>query len=164
MLSSVLRSGTAIQTSIKIMDAFVTMRKFMLVNAQVFQRLDSLEKHQLESDIKINELFECMDKYSIDNTQGIFFQGQIFDAYAKFESFIAQAKRGIILIDNYVDDSVLSLLDKRGSDVSATVYTRQISSQLRLGASIKDLGKKWFGFTLMKDISSRDILERIASE
>ena len=62
MLSSVLRSGTAIQTSIKIMDAFVTMRKFMLVNAQVFQRLDSLEKHQLESDIKINELFA----YSIE--------------------------------------------------------------------------------------------------
>ena len=123
MLSSILRSGTAIQTSIKIMDAFVTMRKFMLVNAQVFQRLDSLEKHQLESDIKINELFECMDKYSIDNTQGIFFQGQIFDAYAKFESFIAQAKRGIILIDNYVDLSVLERLAKKETSVNVTIFT-----------------------------------------
>ena len=123
MLSSVLRSGTAIQTSIKIMDAFVTMRKFMLVNAQVFQRLDSLEKHQLESDIKINELFEYMDKYSIDNTQGIFFQGQIFDAYAKFESFIAQAKREIILIDNYVDLSVLERLAKKETSVNVTIFT-----------------------------------------
>lgn len=123
MLSSVLRSETAIQTSIKIMDAFVTMRKFMLVNAQVFQRLDSLEKHQLESDIKINELFEYMDKYSIDNTQGLFFQGQIFDAYAKFESFIAQAKREIILIDNYVDLSVLERLAKKETSVNVTIYT-----------------------------------------
>lgn len=123
MLSSVLKSETAIKASIKIMDAFVAMRKFMLVNSQVFQRLDSIEKHQLESDIKINELFEYMDKYSIDNTQGLFFQGQIFDAYAKFESFIAQAKKEIILIDNYVDLSVLERFVKKETSVNVTIFT-----------------------------------------
>ena len=88
MLSSVLKSQTAVDVNIKIMRAFVAMRKFLLNNAQIFQRLDSLEMHRIESDKRIDELFDRMDRYAIDDTQGIFFQGQIFDAYAKFESFI----------------------------------------------------------------------------
>ena len=77
MLSSVLKSESAVSMSIQIMKAFVAMRKFMLINAQVFQRLDNIEKHQIITDSKINELFDKMDKYKIDETQGIFFQGQI---------------------------------------------------------------------------------------
>ena len=123
MLSSVLRSEVAIQVSIKIMDAFVAMRKFLLTNAQVFQRLDSLEMHRMESDKRIDELFSRMDKYKIDETQGIFFQGQIFDAYAKFKSFIQQANKEIVLIDNYVDISVLERLADKNSGVSVTIYT-----------------------------------------
>jgi ORF6N domain. len=123
MLSSVLKSETAIQVSIKIMDAFVTMRRFLLPNAQIFQRLDSLEIHRIESDKRIDELFTRMDRYKIDDTQGIFFQGQIFDAYAKFQSFISQAQKEIILIDNYVDITVLERLATKNSGVDVTIYT-----------------------------------------
>ncbi len=123
MLSSVLKSETAVQVSIKIMDAFVAMRKFFLSNAQIFQRLDSLEIHRIESDKRIDELFTRMDRYKIDDTQGIFFQGQIFDAYAKFQSFISQAQREIVLIDNYVDITVLERLSTKNSDVDVTIYT-----------------------------------------
>ncbi len=123
MLSSVLKSETAVQVSIKIMDAFVAMRKFLLSNAQIFQRLDSLEIHRIESDKRIDELFTRMDRYKIDDTQGIFFQGQIFDAYAKFQSFISQAQREIVLIDNYVDITVLERLATKNSGVDVTIYT-----------------------------------------
>ena len=122
MLSSVLRSETAIQVSIKIMDAFVAMRHFLQNNAQVFAELKSVRQHQIETDVQLNEtnrrideLFDRMDKYAIDDTQGIFFQGQIFDAYAKFESFLQSATKEIILIDNYVDLSVLQRLTKKAT-------------------------------------------------
>ena len=123
MLSSVLKSNTAITASIQIMKAFVAMRRFLLSNAQIFQRLDSLEIHRIESDMRIDELFTRMDRYKIDDTQGIFFQGQIFDAYAKFQSFIAQAQKEIVLIDNYVDITVLERLSTKNSGVDVTIYT-----------------------------------------
>ncbi len=123
MLSAVLKSETAVKMSIQIMKAFVAMRKFMLLNAQVFQRLDNIEKHQLTTDNKIEELFDRMDKYKIEDKQGIFFQGQIFDAYSKFESFIAQAKTEIILIDGYVDLTVLDRLAKKKKNVTVEIYT-----------------------------------------
>ena len=123
MLSSVLKSETAVQVSIKIMDAFVAMRRFLMSNAQIFQRLDSLEIHRIESDKRIDELFTRMDRYKIDDTQGIFFQGQIFDAYAKFQSFIAQAQKEIVLIDNYVDITVLERLSTKNNGVDVIIYT-----------------------------------------
>lgn len=123
MLSAVLKSETAVKMSIQIMKAFVAMRKFMLVNAQVFQRLDKIERHQITTDSKIEELFDKMDKYKIDDTQGIFFQGQIFDAYSKFESFLAKAKKDIVLIDGYVDLSILDRLAKKHKNVNVTIYT-----------------------------------------
>ena len=131
MLSSVLRSETAIQVSIKIMDAFVAMRHFLQNNAQVFAELKSVRQHQIETDVQLNEtnrrideLFDRMDKYAIDDTQGIFFQGQIFDAYAKFESFLQAATHDIVLIDNYVDLSVLERLAKKQPNVNVTIYTQ----------------------------------------
>ncbi len=123
MLASVLKSETAVKASIQIVKAFVAMRRFLLSNAQIFQRLDSLEMHRIESDKRIDELFTRMDRYKIDDTQGIFYQGQIFDAYAKFQSFIAQAQTEIILIDNYVDVSVLERLATKNSGVAVTIYT-----------------------------------------
>ena len=108
MLSSVLKSETAVKVSIQIMKAFVSMRHFVQSNSQIFAELKSIREHQLntdihlkESDKRIDQLFTLMDKYNINDTQGIFFQGQIFDAYAKFESFIQSAQKEIILIDNY---------------------------------------------------------------
>lgn len=123
MLSAVLRSETAVQMSVRIMEAFVKMRHFLLSNAQIFQRLDTIERRQIDSDRRIDELFDRMDRYAVDDTQGIFFEGQIFDAYAKFESFIQSAKTEIVLIDGYVDLSVLERLAKKGAGVRVELYT-----------------------------------------
>ena len=125
MLSAVLKSETAIQVSIQIMNAFVSMRHFLQNNMQLFNEIVLLKHHQIESDKRIDELFNLMDKYKIDDTQGIFFQGQIFDAYAKFESFIAQAQKEIILIDNYVDLSILERFSKKKPNVNITIWTAQ---------------------------------------
>ena len=130
MLSSVLKSETAVQVSIQIMKAFVSMRHFVQSNSQIFAELKSIREHQLntdihlkESDKRIDQLFTLMDKYNINDTQGIFFQGQIFDAYAKFESFIQSAQKEIILIDNYVDLTVLQRLAKKKKGVNISIYT-----------------------------------------
>ncbi|MBR4264854.1 MAG: ORF6N domain-containing protein [Bacteroidales bacterium] len=130
MLSSVLKSTKAVEVNIQIMRAFVAMRHFLHNNAQVFTEINTIKNqllevniHQKESDRRIDELFDCMDKYAVDDTQGIFFQGQIFDAYAKFENFIQTAKKEIVLIDNYVDLSVLERLRKKQQGVNVTIYT-----------------------------------------
>ena len=130
MLSAVLKSEKAIKASIQIMKAFVSMRRFLLNNAQIFSEIDSIKKHLIESDLhhkendkRIDELFTLMDKYKIEERQGIFFQGQIFDAYAKFESFIQSAKKEIVLIDGYVDLTVLERLAKKKKGVNVLLYT-----------------------------------------
>ena len=191
MLSAILKSETAIKASIQIMTAFVEMRHFLTTNSQLFQRIDFIEKRQIESDVhqneidkKIDELFTLMDKYNVEDVHGIFFQGQIFDAYAKFESFLAKAKKQIILIDNYVDLSVLQRLTKKNKGVNVIIYTEpktkltaqdvqtfnaqypllllkyttkihdrfliiDNSTLYHIGASLKDLGKKCFGFEIL---------------
>ena len=130
MLSSVLKSQTAVEVNIQIMRAFVAMRHFFQNHAQVFAEINTIKKqlldtnvHQKKTDKKVEELFDLIDKYNVKDTQGIFFQGQIFDAYAKFESFIAQAQQEIILIDNYVDMSVLERLAKKKKNVNVLIYT-----------------------------------------
>lgn len=131
MLSSVLKSKEAADVNIKIMRAFVQMRHFMQSNVRLFAEIDSIKKHLLDSDLhhrehdkQIAELFSLMDKYNVNDTQGIFFQGQIFDAYAKFETFIQSATKEIVLIDNYVDLSVLERLAKKQQGVNVTIYTQ----------------------------------------
>ena len=201
MLSSVLKSQTAVEVNIRIMRAFVSMRRFIATNAQLFQRLETIEYHQLEmkqhqevTDKRIDEVFRRLDA-NIPPIQGIFYDGQVFDAYRFVSDLMRKAKRSIILIDNYVDDTVLTLLDKRGNGVIATIYTQRISNLFQLdvdrhnaqyspieikqfnkahdrflliddevyhiGASIKDLGKKWFGFTLMSDITATELINKI---
>lgn len=209
MLSSVLRSKTAIEVNIQIMRAFVSMRHFMVNNASVFSRLETIEYHQLEilqhqqdtdkhleeSDKRIDEVFRRLDEGNAKPKQGVFYNGQIYDAYTFVSDLIKSAKKRIILIDNYVDDTVLTLLDKRENGVSAVIYTQQISRQLQLdidrhnaqyapidvetfrlshdrflcidddvyhiGASIKDLGKKWFGFSKMEILTPDELVKRI---
>ena len=198
MLSGVLRSPMAIATNIHIMRAFNAMRHFIGSHAQVFQRLEVMERNQLalnasqaelsaqvaENNKKLEEVFRRLDDRSEKPEKGIFFDGQIFDAYTFINERIREAKKRIVLIDNYVDDSVLTMLDKRDKDVEAVVYTKNISRQLSLdfekhnaqyspievkqfdrahdrflciddtvyliGASLKDLGKKWFGFVKLE--------------
>ena len=195
MLSAVLHSDAAVDISIRIMNAFVAMRHFLLSNAQVFQRLDRIEYKQLETDHQIEQIFDKLEERSVVPKQNIFFDGQIFDAYQFVSGLIKRAKTEIVLIDNFVDESVLTMLDKRDSSVKATIYTKQISSQFQLdinkhnaqyapidvqafnrahdrfviiddkvyhiGASLKDLGKKWFAFSLMQDLTPQDLISRI---
>ena len=194
MLSSVLRSPTAIEANIRIMRAFTSMRHFLANNAQIFQRLSTIEYHQIETDKRIDEVFKRIDAQTPPQ-QGIFFDGQVFDAYRFVSDLIKKVKQSIALIDNYVDDSMLSLLDKRENNVTAKIYTQNTSPQLQLdinkhnsqypiievnqfnkahdrflliddevyhiGASIKDLGKKWFAFTLMRDITAKELIKKI---
>ena len=212
MLSSVLRSQTAIEVNIQIMRAFVSMRHFMVNNASMFSRLETIEYHQLEilqhqqdtdkhlqeSDKRIEEVFRRLDEGNAKPKQGVFYNGQIYDAYTFVSDLIKSAKKRIVLIDNYVDETVLTLLDKRDNNVSAIIYTQQISRQFQLdidrhnaqyapidvetfrlshdrflcidddvyhiGASIKDLGKKWFGFSKMEILTPDELEERINRE
>ena len=203
MLSSVLRSQTAAEVSVQIMDAFVAMRHFIVSNADVFQRLAIVEQnqltifaHQTETDNKLNEVFNRLEAGIHVPSQGIFFDGQIFDAYTFVCNLVRMAKKSIILFDNYIDDTVLLMLDKRKSEVSAHIYTKKITPQLRsdinrhnaqyepitveefanahdrffcidndvyhIGASLKDLGKKWFAFSKMEittDVLSQKVRE-----
>ncbi len=109
------------------MKAFVSMRKFLLQNASVFQRLDSLELKQLQTDGKIERIFKALEAGQPAPDKGIFFDGQIFDAYVFVADLIKKAQNEIILIDNYVDKSILTLLTKRAKEVQATIYTKSIT-------------------------------------
>ena len=129
-LMTVLKGELAVAQSKILIRMFKEMKHFLQNNANVFAEINTIKQnlletnvHQKEADKRIDELFTLMDKYNVEEKQGIFFQGQIFDAYAKFESFIAQAKKEIILIDSYVDLSVLERLSKKQSGVNVTIYT-----------------------------------------
>ena len=122
MLSSVLKSDIAVEVSIKIMNSFVGMRKFLLSNKEMFARLDRVELKQLETDKKLEEVFN----YIATNTevkQNIFFDGQIYDAFSFIVGLIQKAKKEIILIDNYVDVHTLNILCKRNQGVDITIAT-----------------------------------------
>ena len=138
MLSSVLRSETAISVNIKIMRAFTAMRGILLNNAHIFQRLETIEHHQLlmqkhqsDTDKKIEEILNRLDNKESELIEGFFFEGQIFDAYTLISDLVRKAKNRIILIDNYVDDRVLKTLDKRLTNVKATIYTDPGKSHIR---------------------------------
>lgn len=184
MASAILRSDIAVKVSVEIMEAFVEMRRMLISNASLFHRLDNIELKQLEADQKFEEIFKAMESDKLHAEKGIFYNGQVFDAYTFVSDIIRSAKSSITLLDNYVDDTVLTLLGKRNTNVTATIYTKSISNQLRLdlqrynsqypsieveifsdahdrfliidstelyhiGASLKDLGKKWFAFSRM---------------
>ena len=139
MLSAVLHTPTAVRVSIEVMEAFVAMRHLISENIQVMQRLETLEHHQLsmahhqeETDNQMAEVFRRLDESQVTPKQGIFFDGQIYDAYQLVSDLIRKAKKRIVLIDNYIDDTVLTLLDKRQNRVKATIYTKRLTQQLQL--------------------------------
>ena len=200
MLSAVLRSTTAIEISIKIIDSFVNMRRFLYQNASLFDKIDELKTKQLqyefESNQKFRKIFHALEEKSdIKPKQGIFYEGQIFDAYIFVSDLIKSAQSSIILVDNYIDESIFTLLSKRNRRCRAVIFTKDITKQLELdiekhnaqypeikvnkfelshdrfliidnkivyhiGASLKDLGKKWFAFSKM-DIDSLNLIERL---
>ena len=174
MLSGLLKNEIAVQVSINIMDAFVEMRKFLLSNGQVFDRLSKNEKEEFK--------------------QKIFFDGQIYDAYSLIIGIIKRAKNKILIIDNYIDDSILEMLQKKNKNVEVIILTIQNSKLTKLdiqkfnkqyptlkiaytnkfhdrfividnkelyhcGASLKDLGKKCFAISKIEDI---EYIEKIS--
>lgn len=132
MLSGILKSDAAVRISIQIISAFVAMRRFLASNAQIFHRLGAVEIKQVEHDTKFEEIFDAIQSKDIKPEKGIFFEGQIFDAYIFASDLIRSAQNSIILIDNYIDDSVLTLLGKRDKKVKCTLFTKGISTQLSL--------------------------------
>lgn len=192
MLASVLKSEQAINTSIQIIRAFVVMRHFIAQNAGVFQRLENVEQKLLTHDKKFSQVFKALQSNEPPK-QGIFYDGQIYEAHIFVSSLIKKAKKRILLVDNYIDETTLTLLSKN-THAKITLYTKSTQS-LRLdigkfnaqfgekitlkefllshdrfliiddeiyhfGASLKDLGKKWFAFSKM-DNEFLQILERL---
>ena len=192
-LSGVLKSKKAIEVNIQIMRAFVAMRRFISKNAEIFRRLGTIERKQLVYDESFRKVFQALEIKK--PKQGIFFDGQIFDAYKFVLGLVRSANHSIVLIDNYVDDTVLTLFSKRKKGVKVIIYTK-FTKQLQLdldkynsqyplvtiknfnkshdrflildekkvyhiGASLKDLGKKWFAFSRIDSaLKLLDKLER----
>lgn len=180
MLSSVLKSDIAVQVNIHIVRVFVHLRKEIKENTILLSRISNIETMLLRHDSKINFL---ETSYSENRPKsGIFFNNQIFDAYTFSSDLIKTAKKSIILIDNYIDETTLLQLSKRNADVACVIYTERITPKIKLdqekhnaqyphieirilknthdrfliidnkelyhlGASLKDLGKRWFAFS-----------------
>ena len=124
-LSAVLKSDTAIEVSIRIMDAFVAMRRFISTNAEIFQRIERLESHQTSTDEKVEHIMKRMDELAPAITpEQIFATGCVWDAWDYVSQLVRSAKQRIVLIDNFVDERVLTLLTKRAAGVSATIHSR----------------------------------------
>ena len=198
MLSSVLRSEIAIEVNIRIMRAFTAMRRFMLANAQMFQRIESVEKRQIATDAKVDSILERLDASEVP-MQGVFYDGQLWDARTLVLKLIASAKRSLLLIDNWATAATLDLFAKKHQGVKVTIITSEhfkkgvpnhaISNAdvesfnaqypkiavrynetfhdrfliiddkelYLIGASLKDLGSKCFGFTKMDAAEIRRI-------
>lgn len=189
-ISGILTSDRAVAVNITIMRTFVEMRRFISLNGEIFNRLNVLEKRQVVHEIKATEQFEkifmALENKEEPLKQGVFFDGQIFDAYLFISKIIRSAKKSIILLDNYIDETVLEQLTKCGDKIKIYILTGNINNKLKLdlekfnkqyskiaaikfnlshdrfmiiderqiyhiGASLKDLGKKWFAFSKLEE-------------
>ncbi len=170
-----------------------TLKTYLLKGYVIQDRIESIEKRLYEQDTKINLLL----KTNLPPNEGIFYEGQIFDAYQFVSEIIKSAQKSVILIDNYIDENVLMLLAKRNNKVKATIYTSKVDQQLKqdlekhnmqyspiaieifkkshdrfliidktlvyhIGASLKDLGKKWFAFSKM-NLNAFEIISRLSN-
>jgi len=189
MVSAILKSDIAVHVSIQIMETFVQLRQLITSNMGLIQRLDALERKQIVSDNKFDQLFEALESGNLKPSKGIFYEGQLFDAYVFVCEIIKRANSSIIIIDNYMDESVLKLLTKRKEGVKVQLLMKKISPAFELdiqkynaqyptieahcfldahdrfiliddkelfhiGASLKDLGKKWFAFSSMPSFAN----------
>ena len=130
MLASVLKSETAVQTSIKIIDAFVAMRHFMQKNAKLFVEIDNIKQHLIQTDVhlyendkKIEQVLTLLEKNHEEDKQRLFFDGQIYDAFSFMVSLVQKADKEIILIDNYAGVGTLDVLSKKKENVDVQLFT-----------------------------------------
>jgi hypothetical protein len=194
MLSAVLRSDIAVKVSIQIINTFIEMRKIIVGHSGLLQRMEGVERKLLESDQKFEQVFKALESRNEIPTQGVFFDGQIFDAYELASRIIRSAKESIVLIDNYIDENTLTHLAKKEKGVAVLLLTKTISKQLTLdlqkakeqygnftakvftqshdrfliidgkevyhiGASLKDLGRKWFTFSKLETKSVENMMK-----
>jgi len=199
MLSAVLNSDVAVLMSVQIMEAFVKMRQILQTNALIQLRLDKLEQNQLLTNQKVEQVFKALESKKELPTQGVFFDGQVFDAYELAAKIIRSAKQSIVLIDNYINETTLTHLTKKKKTVEVTLLCKTINKDLQLdvkkaneqyggftlktftkihdrfliidkteiyhlGASLKDLGKKWFAFSKLNPQTVQNLLNAIAYE
>lgn len=194
MLSAVLKSPTAINTSIRIIEAFVAMRNFLMNNASIFQRMERIEMKQLKTEEKVDAILDKLNS-SEEVKQGVFYKGQIYDAFVFIIGKIKKAKKRIVILDNYIDESLLIQLSLRKPGVTVDIYDANISAALRLavdrhnaqypgvtlheykkahdrfliidedvyliGHSLKDLGKKLFGFSKMEVLTGSELISNL---
>ncbi len=196
MLSAVLKTEKAVAISIEIIDFFVRVRRMIRSGELMIHRIDLIEKRLIGYDLKFDEIDQFIQKTKLPQ-HGIFFDNQIFDAYTFFSELLQRANQSIVLIDNYIDHTVLLQLSKRPPGVSATIYTERIAETLQLdlakhnaqyppiairtiqkvhdrfllmdekelyhiGASIKDLGKRWFAFSRMDSLAG-EMMSRLSA-
>ena len=197
MLSSVLRSETAINVSIKIIRTFIEMRKLISQNISMFERFERIEQRLNIHDENFDKLFEVLEDKNLKAKQGIFYDGQIFDAYIFINDLLKIAVEEIVLIDNYIDETIFTLFSKY-PNIRIKIYTQTLTKQLKLdfekykkqyqnielfefknshdrfliidkeevyhiGASLKDLGKKWFAFSKFES-EALEVLRRLGNE
>jgi hypothetical protein len=196
MLSAVLKSDIAVQVSVQIIHAFVEMRKVIATHSGLLQRMDGVERKLLDSDRKFEQLFKALESKDLIPNQGVFFDGQVFDAYELASKIIRSAKHRIVLIDNYINESTLTHLSKKNKGVNVLLLSQHAGKQLildvqkadaqyggfelktfslshdrfliiddnevyHLGASLKDLGKKWFAFSRLDAQSVESLMKQI---
>ncbi len=194
MLATILKSKVASQVTVYIIKTFANLRSLISSNISMFERFERIEKRLTIHDEHFDKLFEALENKTLKPKQGIFYNGEIFDAYIFINDLLKTAKNEIILLDNYIDETVLTLFSKY-SNIKVKIYTHTITKQLKLdfqkyqtqykniqlkefkkshdrfliidkdeiyhlGASLKDLGKKWFAFSKF-DINSLDLLKKL---
>lgn len=131
MLAGLLKSNIAVNISIKIVNTFIEMRKFLIQNGQVFDRISTLEYKQLENEKNFDKIFNMLQNK--DNVkQKIFFEGQIWDSYSLIIDIIKKANNKIVIIDNYIDDSILKMLAKKKNNVESVIITSEKSNISKL--------------------------------
>ena len=194
MLATILKSKIASQVTVYIIKTFANLRKIISQNISMFERFERVEQRLNIHDKNFDKLFEALEDKTLKAKQGIFYDGQIFDAYVFVNDLLKLAVDEVVLIDNYIDETVLVLFSKY-SNIKIKIYTQNISKQLKLdfekyskqyknielkefknshdrfliidkkelfhmGASLKDLGKKWFAFSKF-EMQNLKILERL---
>ena len=194
MLSALLSTPVAIRISVEIIRSFIELRKRNHSLSIIFKKFNEIDRWKEDTELKLEAIFKALSKNDFPSS-GIFFNDQIFDAYVFSSELITKAKKSIILIDNYIDETTLVQLSKRNKKVQCTIYTEKLTSQLKLdlekhnaqyppieirilknvhdrfliidekelyhlGASLKDLGKRWFAFSRMDSFVS-DVLNHL---
>jgi len=132
MLSAVLKSEKAIRISVQIIEAFVSMRRFISANAGLFQRVESLERHQIETDSRIDRVLDCLEEGTLKEKAHIFSAGRIYEAKAFITGLIGRAKQRVVLVDGYVGAETVDLLDARPEGVLAAIFTSSVGPALKM--------------------------------